>query len=176
MKSSIKIATLFILSSVLCSNKCVSQTNTNDKSNEINYKTMQYNSLTPEEERVIVYKDTECPFSGEYLNNKRAGTYVCRRCNTPLYRSEDKFDSRCGWPSFDDEIKGAVKPTVCVPKSSATNAELIWGMSFSTKVLPTSRLATVSIPYLCCLSPTKSRIPILHTSRRDASGVRSSIS
>jgi peptide-methionine (R)-S-oxide reductase len=70
---------------------------------------MEWNKLTPEEERVIVKKGTEFPGSGELLNNKEAGTYICRRCNTPLYQSEAKFDSHCGWPSFDDEIKGAVK-------------------------------------------------------------------
>ncbi len=68
-----------------------------------------FNKLTPEEERVIVYKGTERPFTGEYDRLFKKGTYVCRRCNTPLYRSETKFDAGCGWPSFDDEIPGAVK-------------------------------------------------------------------
>jgi methionine-R-sulfoxide reductase len=64
--------------------------------------------LTPAEERVIVHKGTEYPFTGEYEEHFEEGVYVCRRCETPLYRSESKFNAHCGWPAFDDEIAGAV--------------------------------------------------------------------
>lgn len=72
-------------------------------------KPMDYRKLTPEEKRVIVHKGTEPPFTGKYNKHKEPGTYVCKRCGAELYRSDDKFESHCGWPSFDDEIPGAVK-------------------------------------------------------------------
>jgi peptide-methionine (R)-S-oxide reductase len=68
-----------------------------------------YNTLTPEEERIILHKGTERPFSGEFEEFDETGTFICRRCNAPLYESASKFDARCGWPSFDKEIAGAVE-------------------------------------------------------------------
>ncbi len=69
----------------------------------------KFNPLSEMEQWVILQKGTERPFTGEYTDNKAEGTYVCRRCNAALYESSSKFESECGWPSFDDEIKGAVE-------------------------------------------------------------------
>lgn len=78
--------------------------------------------LTPAEERVIVHKGTEYPFTGEYEDHYEEGIYVCRRCETPLYRSESKFDAHCGWPAFDDEIPGTVTR---VPDPDGHRTEII---------------------------------------------------
>lgn len=75
----------------------------------ISQEKMEYNKLTPEEERVILHKGTEAPYTGIHTDNKEIGKYTCKQCDAPLYTSSDKFDSHCGWPSFDDEIDGAVK-------------------------------------------------------------------
>lgn len=83
---------------------------------------MMYNQLTPEEEWVILHKGTERPFTGALLDNKAQGLYVCKRCDTPLYTSESKFESHCGWPSFDDEIPGAVKR---VPDADGRRVEIV---------------------------------------------------
>jgi methionine-R-sulfoxide reductase len=75
-------------------------------------KMKEYRKLTDFEEYVIIQKGTERPFTGEYNNNKAKGTYTCKQCGAALYRSNDKFESNCGWPSFDDEIKAAVTKTL----------------------------------------------------------------
>jgi len=72
-------------------------------------KDLKRNELTPEEQRVILHKGTEYPWTGEYTKFYDKGLYICKQCEAPLYSSESKFDSNCGWPSFDDEVEGSVK-------------------------------------------------------------------
>lgn len=91
-------------------------TDTNGQSNS------HRNVLTSDEKRVIIDKDTEQPFTGKYTNTKDKGTYVCKWCDAPLYLSDSKFDSRCGWPSFDQEIPGAVKR---IPDPDGRRTEII---------------------------------------------------
>jgi methionine-R-sulfoxide reductase len=85
-------------------------------------KNMNWNKLTKEEEAVIVHKGTEYPGTGKLLNNKEKGTYTCKRCNAALYGSESKFESDCGWPSFDDEIAGAVTR---IPDADGSRTEIV---------------------------------------------------
>lgn len=87
-----------------------------------NGKDKPFNVLTDFEKSVIENKGTERAYTGEYYDHKGDGIYVCRKCNAPLYRSTDKFDSHCGWPSFDDEIEGAVKR---VPDIDGRRIEII---------------------------------------------------
>lgn len=84
--------------------------------------TDKFNTLNEAEKRVIINKGTEAPFSGDLLSEKREGTYVCRQCGAALYYSTDKFESGCGWPSFDDEINGAVER---VPDADGRRTEII---------------------------------------------------
>ncbi len=83
---------------------------------------MKLNKLTPQEEQVILHKDTEAPFSGEYDEFFEEGTYLCRQCNTPLYSSSAKFHSGCGWPSFDQELPNAVNH---VPDADGMRTEIL---------------------------------------------------
>jgi len=90
--------------------------------NETKAQKMEWNKLTEQEKKVIVNKGTEAPYTGEYYLNKDKGVYVCRQCESPLYKSNDKFDSHCGWPSFDSEIKGAVTR---IPDKDGRRTEIV---------------------------------------------------
>ena len=103
MRNILFLACLVITVSGCAQNKQPMAQNTNEPTNP------NYRTLTKEEEEVIVYKQTERPFTGKYDNFYEEGTYVCKRCGAELYRSKDKFNAACGWPAFDDEIKGAIK-------------------------------------------------------------------
>lgn len=81
-----------------------------------------WRKLTAEEERVIVRKGTEAPFSGEFERHTAKGVYCCRRCGAALYRAEDKFDAGCGWPAFEDEVPGAVRR---IPDADGRRTEIV---------------------------------------------------
>lgn len=98
---------LVILMMILLTLGCSGQ----NKNKQNNYTTMKFNELNAFEKSVIEGNGTERPFTGIYYKHEEKGTYLCKKCNAPLYKSADKFDAHCGWPSFDDEIKGAVKRT-----------------------------------------------------------------
>ena len=103
----------------------------------------KYNSLTDFERFVLLNKGTERPFTGEYYKYDKNGTYICKQCNAPLYRSKDKFDSHCGWPSFDDEIDGAIKKVmdadgkrteiICANCGGASGACILWRRVYCKK-------------------------------------------
>lgn len=108
---SLIILASFYFSSAVYSQKIIDETS-NNTSKLMEEKVYQFNKLTEFEEYVIDQKGTERPWIGIYTDHNESGTYICKKCNSPLYKSTDKFDSHCGWPGFDDEIEGAVKQNI----------------------------------------------------------------
>jgi len=94
---------------------------------------MKKNTLTPEEARVILHKGTEPPYSGAFNGHAVDGVYLCRQCNLPLYRSSDKFDSGCGWPSFDAEMDGAVRREIICARCEGHLGHVFTGEGFTPR-------------------------------------------
>lgn len=108
---------------MISSVNCQTTENTENNQSKIKEtKTMKYNTLTKEEEQVILHKGTERPHTGIYNDFFEEGTFNCKQCGTELYKSETKFDGHCGWPSFDEEIKGAVKR---IPDADGRRTEIV---------------------------------------------------
>jgi methionine-R-sulfoxide reductase len=112
--------TILIILSLICSIPLVSACQ--QKATKKMEQNAKFNKLSDYEKKVILEKATDRPYTGEYTDNKKTGTYICRQCNNPLYESKDKFDSHCGWPSFDDEIKGSVKQ---IPDADGMRVEIV---------------------------------------------------
>ncbi len=117
MKKNVLIFLLLVFSGIIILYGGNKQMDENKKVENVKFK-----KLTPEEERVIVHKGTEMPYTGKYDKFFEKGIYKCKRCGTPLYKSDAKFNSGCGWPSFDDEIPGAVKR---VPDADGRRTEIV---------------------------------------------------
>ena len=103
-----------------------------------------FSNLTNEERKILVEKGTEAPFSGEYNDLYEAGIFICRACESPLYESNTKFDSGCGWPSFDDEIfdaivrsedlsNGRVRTEICCAKCNGHLGHVFSGEKITQK-------------------------------------------
>lgn len=116
-KTFLGLSLLFLTNFAACAQK-QEKKETPSKTNN----NMEWNKLTKEEEDIIVRKGTEYPGTGKYDKFFETGTYTCKRCNSPLYRSDSKFDAHCGWPAFDDEIKGAVKR---IPDADGQRTEIV---------------------------------------------------
>lgn len=119
---------IFAITYSSCAQQTKNESNNIKQDTSMNAENLQlresgnYNELTPEESRVLDRKGTEYPFTGKYYDFDAEGVYLCRKCNAPLYKSDDKFDGHCGWPSFDDEIDGAVKR---IPDADGRRTEIV---------------------------------------------------
>lgn len=107
---------------VYITTNCTGQKSTKKETKMQEENALKLNKLTESEKYIIINKGTDRPFTGEYTDKFEKGTYICRQCDAPLYTSDSKFHSGCGWPSFDQEIKGAVTK---VPDADGRRVEII---------------------------------------------------